>query len=284
MLSVRTVILKIFADLELGILPKSLETNGHTNGKVNGTSNGIRETLDEPYNAAYRDIHARLAHFVNFVFTHPRIRLASENDKGQLRREMNIYLHAHLAQCEDNVRLQAQECAELFLTPRSSYLKWVRSIAADHLSSQYAFALITCFLGHGQNKRTGRIEDYFPTPEIKYIAQDCSTHLSVICRIYNDYGSIHRDRTEKNLNATFFPEFEAKAKGKSVEELKKELARISRYERKCLQVSFDEMLRVSTETLGLQRGRRLYEVVRLFYNASEIYTEIYEQRDISTWN
>ena len=136
-----------------------------------------RFTVDGPADetsTAYADIHARLARFINFIWTHPRIQKASRNDQQQLKCEMFICLNAHIDQCDDNVRLRAQESADLFLTPRSSYLKWVRSTGADHVSAQYSFAYFTCLLGHSANlHEDGPGEDYFPGSKIKYIAQDC---------------------------------------------------------------------------------------------------------------
>ncbi|KAK7460601.1 hypothetical protein VKT23_009321 [Stygiomarasmius scandens] len=271
--SVREVVKQIFNESSPGSPVVGYKPLSATNGALDGHS------------SVYAEIHSRLAHFVNFIFTYPRIVKASPNDKLQLKCEMQIYLNAHIDQCEDNVRLQAQESADLYLTPRSSYLKWVRTTASDHLSSQYSFAFMTCLLGHSANlKEVEREEDYFPGSLIKYIAQDCCTHLSVICRIYNDYGSLKRDKAEKNLNATFFPEFEGKAKNKSDLELKRELAIICDYERKCLKLALDGLLHRAQSQLGETRGKRVHEVMRLFYNASEIYTEVYELRDISTGN
>ena len=82
----------------------------------------------------------------------------------------------------------------------------------------------------------------------------------------------------------FFPEFEGAAKRKSDAELKSELAQICDYERACLKTSLDQLLAVAQLQTGDIRGKRIYEIVRLFYNASEIYAEIYEKKDISTWN
>ena len=114
--------------------------------------------------------------------------------------------------------------------------------------------------------------------------QNLSTHLSVIRRIYNDYGSLKRDKQEKNLNSVLFPEFEGAAKRKSDAELKRVLAQISDYERACLKTSLDQLLAVAQEQTGDVRGKRIHETVRLFYNASEIYSEVCEIRDLSTWN
>lgn len=82
----------------------------------------------------------------------------------------------------------------------------------------------------------------------------------------------------------FFPEFEGVAKRKSDAELKDELAQICEYERACLKTSLDQLLAVAQLQAGDVRGKRIYEIVKLFYNASEIYVEIYEMKDISTWN
>ncbi|KAF7362457.1 Ent-kaurene synthase [Mycena venus] len=187
------------------------------------------------------------------------------------------FLDAHIDQCNDNVRLQTQEPADLSLTPRSSFPKGGRSTAADHLSSQYSFAYMTCLLGHSANLREdGPEEDYFPGSTTKYIAQDCSTHISVIRRLY----SLKRD-DKQNLNATFF-EFDSAAKVKSETELQRELARICDYERTCLKMSLDQLLAVAQEDTGAARGKRIHEIVKLFYNANEIYAEIIEKRDTST--
>ena len=41
----------------------------------------------------------------------------------------------------------------------------------------------------------------------EYLAQDLCIHLGKMSRLYNDYGSIARDRTEVDLNSTNFPMF-----------------------------------------------------------------------------
>ena len=58
-----------------------------------------------------------------------------------------------------------------------------------------------------------------------------------MCRQYNDYGSIARDRAERNLDSINFPEFGANG-GEVVvdveERLKEDLYWIAEYERECL--------------------------------------------------
>ena len=215
-----------------------------------------------------QEIYHQLEDFLNFVVTYPRIQNASDNDKSLLRLELKAYLLAHTQQCEDSIRLRRQKVQSTYSSPPSSYMRWVRNTAADHLSAQYAFAFMVCLLGEDA--------DYLPSSEVRFIAQDVCTHLSVICRMFNDYGSLDRDRKESNLNSLFFPEFEGTSK--SDQQLRGELVKLTKYERKCLSLSFEE-LRLAC---GGQH-KRVYDMTRLFYNASEIYTEVYEVRDLSTW-
>jgi hypothetical protein len=95
--------------------------------------------------------------------------------------------------------------------------------------------------------------------------------------MFNDYGSLDRDRKESNLNSLFFPEFGGDSK--SDQQLRGELVKLTKYERKCLSLSFEELKLACGE-----RNKRVYDMMRLFYNASEIYTEVYEVRDLSTWH
>lgn len=216
-----------------------------------------------------REIYRQLEEFLRFAMTYPRVQSASPRDKEQLKLELRTYLLAHAQQCEDSMKLRRQRTQQSFISPPSSYFRWARNTASDHLSSAYAFAFMRCLLGNG--------EDYFPNSEIKYVAQDCCTHLSVVCRMFNDYGSLERDRKESNLNSMFFPDFEGELK--SDKELQEELLTLTKYERKCLALAFEELKSACGES-----HRRIYEMIRLFYGASEIYTEVYEIRDLSTWH
>jgi hypothetical protein len=251
----------------IALLRRNIDTlfsDTTTPSSVKDTFNGYEDlpTYDQ-------DIYNQLSEFLNFVVSYPRIQNASLNDKAQLQLELKCYLLAHTQQCEDSIKLRRQGSQKIYNAPPSSYMKWVRNTASDHLSSQYAFAFMACLLG---NK-----VDYFANSEIRYMAQDCCNHLSVICRMFNDYGSLDRDRKESNLNSMFFPEFDGK--GKSDTELRTELVRLTKYERKCLALSFEELA-----TACGDRHRRIYDMVKLFYNASEIYTEVYEVKDLSTWH
>lgn len=210
-------------------------------------------------------IYRQLEDFLRFVMTYPRIQKASDHDKAQLGLELKAYLLAHTQQTEDNLKFIRQSRQNTYSTPPSSYIRWVRTTASDRLGSQYAFAFLICLLG-----KDG--EDYLPNSEIKYIAHHCCTNLSVLRRMFKDYSSLERDRRESNLNSVVFPEFD----GELDEDLQAELVTLTKYERKHLALSFEELKRVCGD-----RHRRIYEMTRLFYNASEFYNEVYAVKDLS---
>jgi hypothetical protein len=249
--------------LTIARLRKTVEKlfSGLTISRTSDIVNGF-DALNEHELNIYRQLEC----FLHFAVTNPRIQNAGDHDKAQLLLELKFYLFAHTQQIEDNFKFQRQSRQKTYYSPPSSYARWVRTTASDHLSSQYAFAFWMCLLTNDQ--------DYLPNSEIKYIAQDCCTRLSVICRMFNDYGSLARDRKESNVNSMCFPDFDGEQKEEK--DLLAELVKLTKYERKFLDLSFDELKKVCGS-----RHRRIYEMTKLFYNASELYTEVYEVRDVS---
>ncbi|KAJ6480332.1 Ent-kaurene synthase [Mycena sanguinolenta] len=229
----------------------------------NAHDDTVRSSVDET-SRAHTELRDHVVNFIDFVWTHPRIQKASHNDRQQLKCDMLKFLDARLDQCNDSVRLQTQDPADLLL-PHQSFPERVQSTAADPSGSQFCFAYMTCLLGHGANLREdGPEEDYLPSWTIKHIAQDCSTHISVTHRL-------------ENLRRGFL-EFKGAAEAKVEAELQRELARICDYERTCLRMSLDQLLAVAQEDMGATKGKQLHGIVKLFSNSNEIHAEIVQQR------
>ncbi len=102
-----------------------------------------------------------------------------------------------------------------------------------------------------------------------------------MCRQYNDYGSILRDRAEKNLNSINFPEFDAEAKdlmtdndGDVESRLKENLYWIAEYERECIGVTL--------RRLEEQLGKTKIMMLRVFVDVTDLYRQIYIARDITS--
>ncbi|KAM0805418.1 hypothetical protein BDR22DRAFT_969133 [Usnea florida] len=181
-----------------------------------------------------QDIESTLYRFVNYFTSHPRVTQSPPSVQLNLRRELCAFLLAHFTQLEDSRRLASQPRGQeheesptsspmnstdsnldstrtptTFLSPASSYYTWVHTTSADHTSCPFVFTFYTCLIAP-----TPGIE-CFTTVEQQYVAQDVARRLSTMCRMYNDYGSVARDRAEGNLNSLNFPEFARKETSKS---------------------------------------------------------------------
>jgi hypothetical protein len=209
--------------------------------------------------------------YIRFIINYPTSQKASSYDKAHLRRELKAYLLSMIRQTEDNTIYAVQSSWETFLTPGSSYLKWVRTIGSEHISGFCSSSLFICHLSPNI--------DVFPTPELKFIAQDCITHISTLCRIWNDWGSMKRDVAERNINGMNFPEFAGMSEG----EVKAEMRRISDYERRCLHMGLGELRSRANELMGDIKGNRWADAFGLFFTGAEVYNSIYELKDISAW-
>lgn len=98
-----------------------------------------------------------------------------------------------------------------------------------------------------------------------------------MCRQYNDYGSLQRDRDDRNLNSVNFPEFVSGGGDDSDRSLKDELFAIAEYERMGLGMAMGRL----KELTGVRReGERLMKAVELFVDVTDVYGQIYVLRDI----
>ncbi|KAL8704966.1 MAG: hypothetical protein Q9201_001912 [Fulgogasparrea decipioides] len=256
-----------------------------------GSKRRYEQCLETDLNEAIslQDVENVLSRFVGYVLDHQGVRQSAPTLRQQLSRELEAFLLAHVQQIEDNKRRFTAQSGSLnaAVLPGRTYFDWVRSTSAEHTSCPYSFVFWACLISEpGQS--------CFPNPEAKYLAQGLSRHLATICRQHNDYGSVTRDRSEGNLNSIDFQEFRddraaretsppressnADVDGKrhegEVETSRKKgyLLRLAEYERKCLELSLEELAKVcSKETM---------DAVRFFIRVTDLYGQIYVARDI----
>ena len=181
-----------------------------------------------------QEIESTLYRFVNYFTSHPKVTQSPPSVQLNLRRELCASLLAHFTQLEDCRRLASQPREQAheesptlsptnssestldstrtpatFLSPASSYYTWVHTTSADNTSCPFAFTFYTCLIAPAPGI------ECFPTVEQQYVAQDVARRLAMLCRLYNDYGSVARDRAEGNLNSVDFPEFKSKSTSKN---------------------------------------------------------------------
>jgi hypothetical protein len=119
--------------------------------------------------------------------------------------------------------------------------------------------------------------DTFQTPEQKYYSAACNRHLSTLCRMENDYGSVQRDRQERNLNTVDFPEFFAPGCDTSVQEQKAQLLRLAQYEREAYK---DALLRIDSLVAGDSKMARKMQLLRVMTNVTDSWGQMYVFKDL----
>jgi hypothetical protein len=252
------------------------------------------------------DVSGPLAGFVSRLFQHPAVTRASVWDQKRLREELRVYLQAHVTQTEDNARLEQYDAGAAATATTDTFSHWVRTTSADHTSCPYAFAFVSCWLSSSSTYGGGRGDECFPTASQKYFAESWCRHLAIMCRMYNDIGSIARDAAEANLNSVDFPEFAyakpvpvtngngaahqngvkhptANGVMKDLDKKKEELFRIAEYERACLNEAQlwleGEMLRKGPMQ---EANKAKLAVWRVFRDVTDLHGQIYVVRDIAS--
>ncbi|KAI8966716.1 hypothetical protein F5Y11DRAFT_361783 [Daldinia sp. FL1419] len=208
-----------------------------------------------------------------------------EGVQQRLAYELEIFLNAHITQAIDNQKFAKQRKASTstfhptfssqaqeYLNPGRTFYNWVRNTSADHTSCPFSFVFFSCLVP----KLSSTV---FKTARLAYLAEDLCRHLASLCRMYNDYGSIARDREENNLNSVNFPEFHLPIKGvrDTNQDTKIELMGIAEYEREGL-----ERIMVALEReLG---DDSLMDALKVFIDVTDLYGQIYIQKDLTARN
>ena len=221
-----------------------------TNGpSPNGTQPHAAHPSSNRLQAAISVFHT----FATRVMDWPHAHNAASTDLLELRSELKNYLLYHIVQIEDNARFAAQPDHKpgktvKFTTPRTPYHTWAHTIGAGHVSGPFSFAFALCCIGGGVRKG----KDCFTGVRRKLHAYKMNAHIGAYCRLYNDYGSVARDREERNLNSINFPEFftHDDDDGVALEEdadqeatAKAMLREAAEYERHCAVESAEPLLR-----------------------------------------
>lgn len=257
------------------------ERNGEST--PSSTAKDVAEAELGETSVSLKEVQATLGHFVARIMQNDGVKKASEYDQENLRGELRAYLFAQLVSIEENLHLAEQNasCTDItsFKSPDGSFFEWVRGTAASHSAGKLAFVFLSCLVGR-ENL------ECFPGAEAKYFAQDMSLHLATMGRMYNDYGSIARDRHEMNLNSVNFPEFDdgkvnGRREGKEQVqgqsrwelELKPKLLRLAEYERDCFKTALGRLEQMLES--------RVTNALTSLSNAYELHGQISLVRDIS---
>lgn len=273
-----------------------------------------RTGRDTPPTDGPPEVVEPLSRFISRLLKHSRVSSASAWDQKCLRREIRTYLKAHVTQMEDNGLLQQGQ--HDFGRPalgssveNSSFYHWVRTTSADHTSCPYSFSFVGCLLSSGYARSKASSES-FPTASQKYLADSWCRHLAIMCRMYNDAGSVARDAIEGNLNSVDFLEFAQDRRSPSPDGeaatglatpsseassptgrdrlggKKQELLKLAEYERACLDEA-ERRLRREIASAPRPRGAQgsseaWWSVWAVLRDVTDLHGQIYVVRDIAS--
>jgi aphidicolan-16beta-ol synthase/syn-copalyl-diphosphate synthase len=261
-------------------------------GTSNGHSNGDHDSTREPESVGVEDarheatsqqtlfrVISNLRRYIDWVMNNEGIQAATQTEKDRLCMELKRFLQAHISQQEDNQAFflqkpkDAQTHCPIFRSARQEYRDWVSTTSAQHTSCPFSFEFVICWL----SARQATSAAVMATIEQRYLASEICQHLATMCRMYNDLGSLKRDRREWNVNSLNFPEFHTDGSMTTVggeDALKKQLFDLAQYERKCLNLAMDGFSKItSPETM---------QAFRVFVDITDLFGQIYVVKDIAS--
>ncbi|TGJ80818.1 hypothetical protein E0Z10_g7954 [Xylaria hypoxylon] len=254
---------------------REIKTSLNAEKGVRGAVPSLPVKANGTEDSKLKHIKTILSRYITHILRNPTVLQSPHRIQQWLATELEKFLLAHVTQAADNHRLRSSKTSQEknLSSPapheqsslNQTFHNWVRSTSADHTSCSFSFIFYICLVA---NKRAG----IFTTPKVAYVAEDFCCRLAGLVRMYNDYGSIKRDRMEANLNSMDFPEF---AESKSEMD---DLMWIAEYERRAVESALAQ-LRAELEAKG---QNEVAMALRLFYNVADLYGLIYVQKDIAT--
>ncbi|KAL9051002.1 MAG: hypothetical protein Q9162_006297 [Coniocarpon cinnabarinum] len=278
---------------------RSLDQSVEPSASKRHQSKHATEAVEQPmHNEVYlesslQSFKAQIASL--FADTHDGSSLKA-HDPQNIPRSVLSQLHrffcAHLIQSQLNEEFvktrnrtrRPGALSELTVFRESEYdfRAWLDNVFAIHTSCPYSFKTYFAFV---DMERTSPVLE---TARHKHVITDVCTHLSRMCRLYNDNGSLARDMIEGNLNCVNFPEFhdgvaglrtgaDSTAEMKTDEErLKAQLMELASWERKCLEnamVQLDTMEETSKELMGS---------LKVFVAVTDLFGQVYVVQDLAS--
>lgn len=276
-----------------------------------------RNKLDEeaflPHNShcSLEKVLQTIRTYISHVLHHPSVLQSPAGIRYQLSVELHNYLLAQITHNADSARFirsrNAQKNDSTYAgyssedLSRSSFLKWVHSTGADNTSCPFSFLFFICLVSSAGETCLGE------NVKSQYIAQSLARHLSVMCRMYNDFGSVARDKEEENLNSINFAEFYRKSSMNDLRsaesvlmatnrnatqttttpplnvheqilamtQAKDDLMALAEYERSHMKAAF--------QSLGeVVRSTKVIEKIQVFVNVTDTFGQMYVVKDIAS--
>ncbi|CBF87385.1 hypothetical protein AN9314.2 [Aspergillus nidulans FGSC A4] len=170
---------------------------------------------------------------------------ANSHDIYDLKQEVKMAMIAALQQAK----------AHKFLNSSQTFYAWLHTCAVHDAKSAVVSKSLICKIGHGSN--------VFRTAKEKYLAERLWRQVSIEGRLWNDLGSIERDRLTANLNSADF--LESGPAG----DVWEQLVQLADFEHKYALLCLDNL----TQLLEASGRHRISLYLQMYYRCCEIYNE-----------
>ncbi|EPE31716.1 Terpenoid cyclase/Protein prenyltransferase [Glarea lozoyensis ATCC 20868] len=231
-------------------------------------------------NGTFGDVSAVLNKLIIYVLQHPKVLACPLSLQNWLKIELKAFLLSHVQQMKDSAKLPSESSSidESWGMKQddATFFGWTHSTGGETTSCLFSFVFFLCLTYIPESRNLLCVQT-------RYLLEDAAHHLAAMCRHQNDFGSVSRDRKERNFNSINFAEFrgfrEESEQGNwhCIEESQKRvLMNIAGYERQCLGATLSE--------LEARTDKSFMDKLRLFVDVTELYGQIYIARDISPRN
>jgi hypothetical protein len=258
------------------------------------TGNGVEKHEDQ----SSPEVLLTLQRFITYFQSHSTMARSPLAVQDLVSRLLARFLLAHIGHNKDNERLRKRRKHRhefISETALHTYFDWLHSTGANDTSCTFSFYFFSTLIS-----KPGK--SCFDGARAGYFAQALARHLSAMCRQYNDYGSVDRDRQEANLNSLDFVEFRSaayevskfqetilngegkgsvtngydrKSKAGSKEQTKAELMKIVEFERASMELACQNLSRAMESEQAVRNLKVLIDV-------TDTSGQIYVQRDIAS--
>ena len=234
------------------------------------------------------DIESTLTRFISHILTHRAVVQSPHHIRLYLHQSLERYILAHIAHEEANARFASEQHStnglhdsldsqdlptiKTFPALQLDYYTWTIAISARDIGCSFAYHLFTLLALPDPS------QPFFQGAKQHWYSARVDHHLAVMCRQYNDCGSLARDAAEGNINSLNFAEFHEGPGGRDEAAMKAELLAIADFERESVGRA---MRKLEGELQGTGNGAWKMDALRVMVDTADLFGQMYVARDIS---
>ncbi|KAL4746351.1 hypothetical protein BDW72DRAFT_210495 [Aspergillus terricola var. indicus] len=233
-------------DIIAGYIGDSCPETAFINAPPYKTSSGTDiSSYDEETRTRLMSIQHKIELWLRFALEDNLSANVSSHDRRDLQQEVKMATLAAIRQAK----------AHKSLNSRQTFYTWLHTCAVHDVKSAVVSKSLICKIGHGSN--------VFRTAKEKYLAERLWRQMSIEGRLWNDLGSIERDRLAANLNSADF--LESGPDG----DVWAQLVELADFEHKYALLCLDKL----TQLLESSGRHRISLYLQMYYRCCEIYNE-----------